>query len=74
MEVLLVGDLFTVNSDLLTVFKLRVGVVGEQVNTFVHFSYRGEVKLRPAPEFCRWLAAGLKDGSVKNLNREADFR
>lgn len=70
---ILAGDLFSVDDDLLTVFKLRVGVVGNQVRTYVHFSYRGEVKLRPATEFCQWLGAGLEDGSVTNLNRAADF-
>lgn len=70
---ILVGDVFTVDGEMLTVFKLRVGVVGEQVRTYVHFTYRGEVKLRPAPEFCGWLGAGLENGTVKNINREADF-
>ena len=70
---ILAGDVFVVDGDLLTVFKLRVGVVGDRVDTFVHFSYRGKVKLRPAEKFCGWLGAGLENGTVKNLNREADF-
>ncbi len=70
---ILVGDVFTVDGEVLAVFKLRVGVVGDQVRTYVHFTYQGAVKLRPADEFCRWLGAGLGDGTVKNLNREADF-
>ncbi|CAN5836200.1 hypothetical protein BH24DEI2_BH24DEI2_15920 [soil metagenome] len=70
---ILVGDVFTVDGNLLAVFKLRVGVVGDRVDMFVHFTYRDEVKLRPAAEFCGWLGAGLDNGTVKNLNREADF-
>lgn len=71
---LLAGDIFELDGNLLTIARLRVGVVGERVNTFVHYTYQNEVKIRPAPEFCAWLTEGLADGSVKNVNREADFR
>ena len=71
---LLAGDIFELDGGLLTIARLRVGVVGERVNTFVHYTYQNEVKIRPAPAFCQWLAEGLADGSVKNINREADFR
>lgn len=70
---LLAGDVFTVDGDLLTISKLRIGVVGERVNTFVHYSYQNEVKLKTAEQFCAWLGDGLANGSVKNINREADF-
>ena len=67
------GDVFTVEGELLTVFKLRLGVVGETVNAYVHYSYQNQVRIRTAPEFCAWLSAGLLEGRVSNLNREADF-
>ena len=70
---LLAGDVFDVEGDLLTVSKLRIGVVGERINTFVHYSFQNEIKLKTANQFCAWLAEGLGNGSIKNLNREADF-
>jgi hypothetical protein len=32
------------------------------------------VRIRTAPEFCRWLAEMLESGRARNLNREADFQ
>jgi len=70
---LLAGDVFTVDGDLLTISKLRIGVVGDRVNTFIHYSFQNEIKLKIADQFCAWLSEGLENGSIKNINREADF-
>lgn len=67
------GDVFKVDGKLLAIIKLRIGIVGERVNTFVHYSYQDDVKLKTAEAFCAWLAEGLENGSIENINREADF-
>jgi hypothetical protein len=67
------GDVFEVEGRLLTVFKLRLGVVGEVVHAYVHYTLGDEVKIRTAPDFCAFLAAGLSRGTIRNVNREADF-
>lgn len=70
----LAGDVFEVDGELLTVFKLRLGVVGEVVTTYVHYTFKGQVRIRTAPEFCRFLAAALESGRARSVNREADFQ
>ena len=71
---ILAGDVFEVEGELLTVFKLRLGAVGETVNAYVHYTHSGQVRIRTAPEFCRFLAEALESGRARNLNREADFQ
>ena len=70
---ILTGDCFEVEGQVLSVYKLRLGVVGDRVTTFVHFSHGNELKLREAEDFCAWLADGLDSGVITNLNRAADF-
>ena len=70
---ILVGDVFHVDGDVLVVFKLRLGVIGSRVNSFVHYSYRGEVMIRPAETFCLWLAEQLEQKTATNVNRPNDF-
>lgn len=71
---ILAGDVFEVEGELLTVFKLRLGVVGESVHSYVHFTFAGRIMLRTANDFCAWLSEGLAAGTVRNLNREAEFQ
>lgn len=67
------GDLFEVDGELLTVFKIRIAVTGEEVRTLVHYSFQGRARIAPAVEVCGWLGDGLSTGRIRSLDRAADF-
>lgn len=71
---ILTGDVFEIKGQLLTVFKIRIAVVGDVINTHVHYTYSDEVKIKLVNDFCTMIAQGLNDGSLNNINRPADFK